>query len=40
MSEYQYAIQYWGKRLDLINEGERQRQSRLDEDTKVLKNKI
>ncbi|WP_327858566.1 hypothetical protein [Acinetobacter guillouiae] len=39
-AKYQYAIQYWGKRLNLINEGERQRQLRLDEDTKVLKNKI
>ena len=34
-AKYQYAIQYWAKRLEFVNEGERQRQLRLDKEQAV-----
>jgi hypothetical protein len=36
-SKYQYAVQYWAKRLELINEGERQRRLRLEKEKLIVK---
>lgn len=34
-AKYQYAFQYWAKRLERINEEERQRQLRIDQEKTI-----